>query len=479
MRKTGEPRWETPVPRRATGTYGTAAIRWARETIGITPGPWQARSIRAILRHDRDGSLMHRMALLGTGRQNGKSVIVRIILGWMLAEGHRLPAFAPWTTMLTAAHDAKQARIPYRGVYGDFDRVKELKARTRLTQYFGIEADGLLLDTVTSQPGSARGASAGLIAWDEVVTQRDWDMWEALSPTQSAQVNPLMILTSTAGQADSVVLRSFYDRLVRQASRQERPDPAFYGAWWQSDDPDAGLDWRQLKQANPALGDGRLTRAAIRMERELLPPDSWRRERLNHWVDTVADAAFRPEVWRRLRQADPLEGVTAYHLGIDVHPGWERASVYVAGVRPDGRIGVEPWRDLRAEAGPLTAATIIEAVRSFPRPRRTVSWEAVIGPAAELGRAGDDDWGVEWRALRPNQVVAACIDMMQLVQAGRIAVADPLLDAQVPMVAMRPIGQDGAYRWSRAMSRGPIDAVFAATFAIAAAVNEEALPNIK
>jgi hypothetical protein len=464
-------------------------VDWTRRELGIVMDPWQVHALTSILRYDRHGDVIARTALVSTGRQNGKSVIVRGLYGWMLDEGHKLEPFREWTEIIAAAHDAKQARLIYHGVYRDLQSIPRLAEANkgprqgrpvRLTEHFGITMDGLTLDTVTGQPGSARGHSAGAVAWDEVLTQTDWRGYEALAPVQTAQRSPIMLVTSTAGFAESVVLRSFYDRLVRIARKEEKPDPTFYGAWWQSQDPDAGLDWRAVAEANPSFGHGRrLTRRGLASEHAILPPDSWRRERLNHWVDTVAAAAFNPAMWRKLHTPDPLAGLEGpFDLGVDVQPGWERASVYVAGVRPDGRVGVEPWRDLRAADGPLTAQTIIDAVMAFPRPRRTVSYEAVIGPAGELGRHGENDWGVEWRALKPNQVLAACIDTMQLVQGERIAVADPLLDAQIPMVALRPVGQDGAYRWSRALSSGPIDAVFAMTFAVSAAVNAQALPAV-
>ena len=51
------------------------------------------------------------------------------------------------------------------------------------------------------------------------MTQTSWDQYEVLAPTQSAQRSPLMVLTSTAGRADSVVLRSFYDRLRQDGGR--------------------------------------------------------------------------------------------------------------------------------------------------------------------------------------------------------------------------------------------------------------------
>ena len=170
-----------------------------------------------------------------------ESIIVRIIFGWLLDEGRRFLPFSTWTTILAAAHDAKQARIIYKGVFGDLRGIDDLEGDPRLTEHFGITVGGLTLDTVTGQPGSARGLGAGAIAWDEMLTQRDWDMWEALSPTQSAQRSPIMLLTSTAGMADSVILRSFYDRLVRISSGDDKPDPSFYGAWWQSKDCRPGL----------------------------------------------------------------------------------------------------------------------------------------------------------------------------------------------------------------------------------------------
>lgn len=483
-----KPRWETPKPPGVMGTYGDQAIAWGKSALGLTVGPWQARVIRNALRYDKAEDLIHRTVLLSTGRQNGKSVIVRVIVGWVLAEGQHLPAFSGWTTLLAAAHDAKQARIIYKGVYGDLQRIPELLARSkgrhddktvRLTEHFGITVDGLTLDTVTGQPGSSRGLSAGLVAWDEMLTQRDWDMWEALSPTQSAQRNPLMILTSTAGLADSVVLRAFYDRLVGIASRDRKPDRTFYGAWWQSTDPDAGLDWKQIRQANPALGDGRLTKQAIMAEHALLPEDSWRRERLNHFVDVKADGAFNPGVWAACRTPSPLEGLTGpYALAVDVQSGWQRATISVAGIREDGRVGVEVLRDLRDEPGnPVTAARIIAELEAFPEYVAVILFDSISGVSAELRRRGIET-GLPYQELTRGQFVEACMDVTEMIHSKRLAVDDPLLDAQLPFVARRDVGADGAFCFSRAKSLGPIDAFLSMTFAAHGIASMAGIPRI-
>lgn len=477
------PRWESPDPPGVVGTYGDDAIEWAARELGIVPGPWQAYAIRKALRFDKLGDLIHRIVLLSTARQNGKSVVVRIIFGWLLDEGRLLPPFRGWTTLLAAAHDAGQARIMYANVLADLLSIDRLKAETkgryaevRLTEYRGVVVHGLKLDTVTHIPGSARGLSAGGIAWDEMLTQTDWSMWEALGPTQSAQRSPIMVLTSTAGYDDSIVLRAFYDRLVRQATGAAKPDATFYGAWWQSESPDAGLDWRELRRANPALGDGRLTRQAIISEHELLPAPSFQRERLNHWVESKADSAIAPALWAACKLPAPLDGVDPpYVLGVDIQPGWGRATITAAAARPDGRIGVEVYRELVTD---VTADRLIELIDAFPRPVAAVVYAAVSGAAAQFDRHKGETWGIDWLSLKPHEVVRACMDVQELIQSRRLAVDDPLIDSQVPDVVKRPVGSEGAFVFSRQASPGAIDGFLALTFAAHIAASSAKPPSI-
>jgi phage terminase large subunit-like protein len=178
------------------------------------------------MEHDDSGDLLARLALVSVARQNGKSVIVRALNGWLLDEGYKIPAFKAWDFSLLAAHDAKQARIPYDYIRRDLVKHAGVgwKERTlavgrqvqRATLFSGIEYNGVRIDVASAREGSARGISPGLICFDEVLTQNSFAMYEVLSPAQSAIRNALMLMTSTMGFADSVVLRQFYDKLVRQ-----------------------------------------------------------------------------------------------------------------------------------------------------------------------------------------------------------------------------------------------------------------------
>jgi hypothetical protein len=163
---------------------------------------------------------------------------------------------------------------------------------------------------------------------------------------------------------------------------------------------------------------------------------------------------------------------------VDVQPGWERATICVAGIRGDGRVGVEVYRDVRGtEHEPVTAARVIHEIEKFPDPVAVIAYDQVSGAAASFLRHGEET-GLPWDALKPAAIVAACMDAAEMIRSGRLAVDDPLLDAQIPLTSRRPVGQDGAFRFSRAASLGPIDAVMAMALAAHAIAYQAPMPKI-
>jgi hypothetical protein len=353
-----------------------------------------------------------------------------------------------------------------------------------LTRLVGIRTpdDALLYDVATNQPGSQRGSSNGLITLDEVLTQRDWTQWEALAPTQSAQRSPLMLMTSTAGHPDSELLRAHFDRLVGIATGDQPADPTFYGAWWAAERDDTELDWHQVALANPALGL-RLPRSAIVAEHSMLPPDGWIRERLNLWPDAAVATAFAPGLWARCRTPEaPLFGVAEgpYHLGVQVAMGWHRAAIVAGGLRPDGRIGTEVIADIRGTPDdPVQAQQVTAAIEAFAGkyPVGTIAYDAASAFAPAAGRHHAAT-ALPYDALKPGALVAACMDLGEMLSSGRLAHRDPLLDHQLPLAAKRLVGSDGAWRWGVRASAGDIDAIVAMTYAAHAAAYVPSDPQI-
>ena len=469
----------TPEPP-AAGSYGPTARAWAERKLKLVADPWQSLCIDRLLAHDSDGNLIVSLALFSTGRQNGKTTIVRIVVGWILDEGHKLPAFASWVDMLCAAHDAGQARVVYRAVQRDMLKLhkptygsgKRNAARLRITDFFGIEIGGLTLDTATSQPGSARGITAGLIAWDEMLTQRNWQMWEALTPSQSAVPNPILLLTSTAGYADSVILRSLYDRAVKIQRGELEPDPSFLCLWWMADDDEAGLDWEQLRKANPALIGGRLNEAKLRSEFEIMPRASWIRERLNRWADERQEGPFSLAAWGACRLHEPLQpqdvASPRYVLAVNVNNTWTDATIAVAAKRKDGRVGVEIHQHFEGTTTrQIQGAEISASVSAFAEKYRVAKvlylHNDPIAPEAMRHKAMT---GRPWEATTSVEYLRFCNDFKEAVGSVRIAHDDPLLDGQVSYAGMRQVGSEDAWRWAVTNSGGPITAVQAATLAV-------------
>jgi hypothetical protein len=68
------------------------------------------------------------------------------------------------------------------------------------------------------------------------------------------------------------------------------------------------------------------------------------------------------------------------------------------------------------------------------------------------------------------------MDVTEMIQSARLAVGDPLIDAQVPNVVRKAFGD--MFRFTRTASVGPIDAVLAMTFAAHAIARTQAPPQI-
>jgi hypothetical protein len=170
--------------------------------------------------------------------------------------------------------------------------------------------------------------------------------------------------------------------------------------------------------------------------------------------------------------------VGPFALGVDVQPGWQRATIVAAGIRADDRVGVEVYRDLRAtEAEPITADRLVAEVAAFPDPVEVIAYDSISGATPRF-RRDREETGRPWDELTPGMVVDACVDVSDMIRSARLGVDDPLVDAQVGMTARRSIGSEGAFRFSRQDSAGPIDAVMAMTFAAHAAVYAQRAPTL-
>ena len=74
----------------AVGSYGAECIAWAKVELGITLRWWQALAVTRQLEHDAAGALVWREIVESGPRRIGKSVRLRVVALWRLANADRI-----------------------------------------------------------------------------------------------------------------------------------------------------------------------------------------------------------------------------------------------------------------------------------------------------------------------------------------------------------------------------------------------------
>ena len=456
-------------------------MRYARDVLGIELDRWQVRAIARALAVGADGRLVHREYLISTGRQSGKTALVRALIGWALTTDAGPES---WALVYGIAYNRPQARIPYAAVLADLAELAhrvghESRGGLALTRYLGIRSAmyGWRREYhVASREArdALRGYSIDLALFDEVRTQRDEETYAALKPTVSARPEPLIVEISSAGDERSVLLRGLWERGRRIIDGAE-PAEGFGMTWYAADDADAPDDPRAWARSSPAYAEGRISDATIRDELRALTPATFRRERLNLWAD-AADEWLPPGVWARQSGPAPTELAGRVVLGVESEPGWGRASIAVAIAAPDAPLFVGLAAELVAPSGstvsPAELLEALERVRVAYSPALVV-WSRAAAVAAHLDAwaiAGD----VPTLPLTPADLRKASeLFRSELVGARILHADDPVLNVQARRA--RPSGalEAGAWYFSVRESRGAIDALRSATWAAWGALSPE------
>lgn len=449
--------------------------------LGFRYDTWQQRALNRALVYGADGKLLHSHYLISTARQNGKTVIVRGVVGAALTE----PAMPDWQRILGLAHDKKQAAIPYRAILADLAPMARrvgtpARGGLALTRYLGIRS-GMYgrpreYHTASREARDAvRGESTDLVLFDEVRTQRDYDTWAAVEPTTTARPDPLILATSTAGDERSVLLRDWWERGIRIIDGAE-PARGFGMTWYAAPDDMADDDPRAVLAANPAAAAGRLSVDRILESKAGLSSAGWRSERLNLWTEGL-DEWLPAGAWSATAADQPQPAGPVY-LAVEVVPSWRRLTVAVA-YRTDSGAWVGPAGELdatrlgRSSVSPADLVALLDQLGGAHHPAGiaySVSSAAGQHVAAWAKAADVPDMGLGAREVR----AASQLFRSELVGRRLLHMDDPLLALQVRRA--RPSGplEGGEWYLSVRESAGEIDAVRAAAWAAWAAIGPDA-----
>ncbi len=453
-------------------TLGPDVARFCA-SVGYGPDPVQEMILSDIFAVGRDGrSAAFEVAVICC-RQNLKTAVFKMAaLGWLFVTDERLVVWSAheWDTVkeavidldaLISGSDALRRRV--RHVYrGNGDEAIVLRSGARL-----------IFKTRTKVGG--RGLSGNKVILDEGFALHAAHMG-ALLPTLSAQRDPQVLYGSSAGLAESDVLRGIRDRGRRGDDPRLAytefcsPPPAavcasgdacthaLTSAGCGCDDPG---NWAR---ANPAMGV-RISESYIADERRALPPAEFGRERMGWWDDpadggtplSAADWAACADARSEVR--DPVA------LAFSVAPDGSAACVAVCGRREDGRYHGELTDPPRPGTGWLLGRVLELADMHKP-------CVLVINPAGAAGAFERDlaEHGFTTKPA-PGEQRLQVVGMREYAQACGALAADvandrwrhlgePYLDAAVTGARTRPLADAWAWSWkTSAADIGPLEAV--------------------
>lgn len=337
----------TPVPKAAIQRgYGDVVCdfignRCRHTKDGIAAGageyidlrPWQRNIAGCIYARRADRRYVHRLALVGLPRKNGKSELgSSFALFGLLGSGEGAEVYS-------CAADKEQARI----VFGVAKRMVEMDPGLSdvIKPYrdaLEVVQTGSVYKVLSSEAFTKEGLNPSVVLYDELHAAPTDELFNVMQLAQGARKNPLLIAITTAGvKTDQTGQDSICYRLYQHGEKVasgEEDDPTFFMAWWGAPKGANHTDPEVWKMANPGYGDfldPEDFAAAVKRVHE----NEFRTKRLNQWVDT-AEAWLPAGAWNACRSdREFVPGKLGVVLGFDGSRSQDCTALVAVTVGPD------------------------------------------------------------------------------------------------------------------------------------------------
>jgi len=277
--------------------------RWARKPFLLAP--WQ-RGIVVPLFGEVHWDLeaerwirRYRLCWIEVARKNGKSELLAAIAIILVVADDEESA-----EVFGAACDRDQARK----VFDVAERMVLLSPvlNRRLTIKSAAkriidERTASYYEIIPADAGGALGHNPSGVIFDEVLTQKDGSLWDALRTGMGTRDQPLMVAATTAGSSSDSFAANQHAEMVKVAEDPARAPHIL--TYIRNTHPDADpWDETNWGHANPALGDflriQDLRNEALEARNDPSRENSFRQFRLNQWVQ--ATTRFMPlDMWDR------------------------------------------------------------------------------------------------------------------------------------------------------------------------------------
>lgn len=249
--------------------------------------PWQWESfIKPVFGRIRpDGLRLTRFVYLSVAKKQGKSSLMAGLVPYgLLLDGE------PGAEIYSVAEDREQAAIVFREAANMIRSSPELDG-----QFVVIESRKRIVcpstnsfyQAMSSEVGTKEGINAHMIFFDELHTQKQRDLFDALRYAGASRRQPLFVMMTTAGYDKHSICYEQYQH-AKNVEAGVVDDPAFLSCLFEVDPEDDWTDEKLWIKANPSLGTTvnieDLRRDCEEAKRSVAIQNRFRRYRLNQWV---------------------------------------------------------------------------------------------------------------------------------------------------------------------------------------------------
>lgn len=340
--------------------------RWARQPFRLYK--WQLDDIIAPLFGEVTWSTeseryvrRYRIGWIEVARKNGKSELLAAIALYLLVADDEEGA-----EIYGCAVDRDQARKVYdvaeRMVHLSPLLSARLKINKQAKRIYDIQT-GSYYEVTAADAGGNLGHNPHGIVFDEVLAQKNGDLWNAMRTGMGAREQPLMVAATTAGDDPESFGKAQHDEMQRVA---EDPDRARHIFVYLRNLPYDASPWDESlwKLANPALGSflsmQSLRDEALEARNDPSKENAFRQFRLNQWVSQ--STRWMPmhlwdnctgDLWmNRTWGIESLAGRTAY-AGFDLAAKFDLTAwaLVIPGDEPQDDPAHVLWRFWLPEAG--------------------------------------------------------------------------------------------------------------------------------
>ena len=345
MKGITEPRIYTKPNKELTEktTLGYMAIDYAKNILGIRLYSWQEWALIHIFEIEgnleKEWHFRYRTVVLLIARQNGKTVLSKVIASFFL---NVLQAKSVFGTSLSV----EKAEEVWEAVIADQENIPELASEIdKVARQNGgkklILKGGRTYKAGAPNRRAGRGDANDLVMLDELREHRDWETWSASVNSTNARPNALVICFSNAGDPDSIVLRKLREQAINKIKSNDKDCDLGLFEW--SADEELPIDNIEgIRQANPALGYGLLTLRAIKSNLETMPENKFRSECLCQTVESLLPEPFPKGCWDNLLDKESeIMPTSDLVYGIDLNADRSAVSISVCGLREDGNYHIE------------------------------------------------------------------------------------------------------------------------------------------